>query len=194
MSYVMQKYIPIEQGTPDWQSSPVPTWGGNPLNAGPRRVGVGCGPGTGCGASEDPYKQVGWGMVAAGAAAALIVGLIIGYAAGGKKKSYAANKKRRKSAVWTRNGKVVKLSTARRERLPAGGFVFPERRAWPIHDRPHAIKALQYAKWPQHKARRSEVLSAVAAEWGGDPEVREKFQEYFPKSATKYLGGRRAAA
>ncbi len=196
MSYVMQKYIPIEQGTPDWQSSPVPTWGGNPLNAGPRRVGVGCGPGTGCGmGADDPYKQVGWGMVAAGAAAALIVGLLIGYAASGKK-TYSANKtrKRNKSRVWTKNGKVRKLATARRERLPASAFVFPGRRAWPIHDRAHAIKALQYAKWPQHKARRSEVLSAVAAEWGGDPQVRQKFEEYFPKVAHRYLGGRKAAA
>lgn len=190
MSYSMQKYIPIAQGTPGWQLSPVPTWGGNPLNAGPRRVGVGCPGGCASGATEDAYKQVGWGMVAAGAALALIAGLLIGYAAGGKK--YSANKPRRRS-VWKRNGKVVKMSTARRRRLPEGAFIYPERRAWPIHDRSHAIKALQYAKWPQHKSRRAEVLSAVAAEWGGDPVVREKFSEYYPRSASRYLG-RRAAA
>lgn len=143
------------------------------------------------GTTEEPYKQVGWGMVAAGVAAALVVGLIVGYVAAPQK--YAANPKRRKrSSVWTKNGKVVKLSDARRERLPSSAFVDSDRRAWPIHDRAHAIKALQYAKWPQHKARRAEVLSAVAAEWGGDPQVREKFEQYFPRSADKYLG-RKAA-
>lgn len=102
MSYAMQKYIPIEQGTPGWQFSPVPTWGGNPLNAGPRRVGVGCGP-AGCGA-DDPYKEVGWGMVAAGAAVALIAGLLIGNAAG--KKKYAANARRRRSSPRMKSGRT----------------------------------------------------------------------------------------
>lgn len=189
----MQKYIPIEQGTPGWQQSPVPTWGGNPLNAGPRRVGVGCaggcGCGGGCGTTEDAYKTVGWGHVAAAAALSLITGLLIGYAAGGKK--YTSNRRRgRRRTVWKKNGKVVSLSG--RDRLPDSSFVFPARRSFPIHDRAHAIKALQYAKWPQHERRRPEVLSAVAAEWGGDPAVREKFERYFPRSASHYLG-RKAA-
>jgi hypothetical protein len=109
----MQRYIPIEQGTPGWQFAPVPTWGGNPLNAGPRRVGVGCaaggcGCGGSCGATEDAYKQVGWGYVAAGSALALIAGLLIGYAAGGKK--YSPNRKRGRSRVWTKNGKLLGMA------------------------------------------------------------------------------------
>lgn len=190
MSYSMQKYIPIEQTSPGWQSSPVPTWGGNPMHAGPRRVGVGCGPtGCGCGGcgvgADDPYKEVGWGMVAAAAAGSLLVGLLIGHAAG--KRKFAANRRRARSRVWRKNGKVVRMKSH-----AASSFVFPERRSWPINDREHAIKALQYAKWPQHKARRAEVLSAVAAEWGGDPTVREKFQQYFPRSADAYLGKKAA--
>lgn len=194
MSYVMTRMVPLTPAVADWAMYPVPTWGAHPMTAGPQRVGVGCASGCkGAGAVEDPYKQVGWGYVAAAGAIALVAGVLLGYAAA-HVKTMAPNKKRKRSKVWTANARVSKLSTARRAKLPSSAFIDPERRAWPIHDRPHAIKALQYAKWPQHRSRRPAVLSAVAAEWGHDPTVRAKFEQYFPRTAAGYLGGRKAAA
>jgi hypothetical protein len=225
MSYFMHKYIPLHVGTPGWQFAPVPSWGVNPANAGPRRVGIGatcascgsagcagcgsagcagCGSAgcAGCGATEEEkYKTVTWGHVAGAAAIGLIAGLLVGYAAG---KSAQTKKTRRysrnRSRIWKPNPsrKITRirgprggLTTASRSRLPSSSFVDPEHRTWPINDRYHAIKALQYAKWPQHASRRVEVLDAVGRKWGHDPVVREKMREYFPRSADRYI--RRAA-
>lgn len=206
MSYYMQKFIPLEAGTPGWQFAPVPGWGVNPAAAGPPRIGVGCATGrcAGMGAetatTEASYKQATWGEVLLAGAGALIVGVLIGWVAhtASKPKRMAQNRRRKHSGVWKKNGSVTAirgrrggLTAASRSRMPASAFVFPEKRTWPIGDRYHAIKALQYAKWPQHKARRDAVVREVARRWGRDPEVRDKIRQYFPRASSRYL---RAAA
>jgi hypothetical protein len=87
-------FVPIQQGTPGWQSAPVPSWGVNPLNAGPRRVGVGlgCPGGCGVGAEDTNYETTTWGHVAAAAAASLTVGLLIGWYAGKPKTGMSSNR------------------------------------------------------------------------------------------------------
>jgi hypothetical protein len=133
---------------------------------------------------EDKYTTTTWGHVAAGAAAALVVGLLIGFAAGKKspKARYSRNSRRifRVNRSSPRSSKA--LPTSARARLPGSAFVYPEERTWPINDRYHAIKALQYAKWPQHRARRAEVIRAVDRKWGHDPVVQAKLHEYFPRA------------
>ncbi len=198
MSYVFQDFIPLNPGViPNWQQKPVPAWSVNPFHAGPARVGVGlfaqmepapqgaAPPDEG----EDKYTTTTWGHVAAGAAAALVVGLLIGFAAGksSPKSRYGRNPKRifrpNRGRSSSRGHALTKSSRAR---LPPSAFVYPEERTWPIQDRYHAVKALQYAKWPQHRARRQEVLEAVGRRWGNDPVVAAKMHEYFPRSAERY--------
>lgn len=53
---------------------------------------------------------------------------------------------------------LSKLSAAARKALPASAFVFPSKRAYPIHDRAHARNALaRSAGKPEHAV----VLAAV---------------------------------
>jgi hypothetical protein len=55
-----------------------------------------------------------------------------------------------------------RLTAAERRSLPLSDFVFPERRAYPIHDQAHANAALsQVSRWgtPEEKAK---VFAAVA--------------------------------
>lgn len=54
-----------------------------------------------------------------------------------------------------------KLSAAEREKLKDSDFVFPAKRAWPIHDEKHAKTALVWATWPQYKDLKKEVVAAV---------------------------------
>jgi hypothetical protein len=54
-----------------------------------------------------------------------------------------------------------KLSDAEREKLKPTDFVFPDKRAWPIHDEKHAKTALVWATWPQYKDLKKEVVAAV---------------------------------
>lgn len=55
----------------------------------------------------------------------------------------------------------AKLSKVERDKLQLGDFVFPEKRAWPIHDEKHAKIALVWATWPQHASVKSKVITAV---------------------------------
>jgi len=50
------------------------------------------------------------------------------------------------------------LTAADRKALPASAFVFPSKRAYPIHDRTHAIDALARSKG---KAEHAAVVAAV---------------------------------
>ena len=43
------------------------------------------------------------------------------------------------------------LTPAQRERMPLKHFVFPERRAWPIHDERHALIAIRYMQMGRGK-------------------------------------------
>lgn len=54
-----------------------------------------------------------------------------------------------------------KLSQAERDKLKPTDFVFPDKRAWPIHDEKHAKTALVWATWPQYKDLKKEVVAAV---------------------------------
>jgi hypothetical protein len=53
------------------------------------------------------------------------------------------------------------LSQAERDKLKDADFVFPDRRAWPIHDEKHAKTALVWATWPQYKDVKKQVVAAV---------------------------------
>ena len=59
---------------------------------------------------------------------------------------------------------LAKLTAAARKALPASAFVFPSKRAYPIHDRGHAIDALARSKGkPEHAA----VVAAVRSRFPG---------------------------
>ncbi len=55
----------------------------------------------------------------------------------------------------------TEMTRSERENLPDSAFVFPDERAWPIHDKKHAKIALTWASWPQHKDVASKVRKAV---------------------------------
>jgi hypothetical protein len=58
---------------------------------------------------------------------------------------------------------MAKLTAAARNALPASDFVFPGRRAYPIHDRAHAVDALARAAGKPEEAA---VRSAVCKRYG----------------------------
>lgn len=58
---------------------------------------------------------------------------------------------------------LAKLTKAERDALPASAFVFPGKRAYPIHDKNHAKAAVMDSRGkPEHAA----VLAAVKARYG----------------------------
>ncbi len=59
------------------------------------------------------------------------------------------------------------LSPRRRAALPAGAFVFPARRAWPLDTRKRAEAALRMSWWPQHAGVRCKVQKAVVEKFPG---------------------------
>ena len=58
-------------------------------------------------------------------------------------------------------GSGAALTDLSRARLPAGDFVFPEDRSYPIHDSRHGQLALTYAATPSNRLRRYRVMQAV---------------------------------
>jgi hypothetical protein len=54
-----------------------------------------------------------------------------------------------------------KLSQAQRDKLKPKDFVFPEDRAWPIHDEAHAKTALVWATWPQYANNKELIIKSV---------------------------------
>jgi len=64
------------------------------------------------------------------------------------------------------------LTPKERAKLPAKAFVFPEKRAWPIHDLEHAKIALVWSTWPQHRKVAKTVRKAVFKKW---PQLIAKF-------------------
>lgn len=54
-----------------------------------------------------------------------------------------------------------KLSPEEKKKLKDSDFIFPDRRAWPIHDEKHAKTALVWATWPQYKDLKSQIVAAV---------------------------------
>jgi hypothetical protein len=54
-----------------------------------------------------------------------------------------------------------KLSQSDKDKLKDTDFVFPDRRAWPIHDEKHAKTALVWATWPQYKNLKAQIVATV---------------------------------
>lgn len=54
-----------------------------------------------------------------------------------------------------------KLSAEAREKIKSSDFVFPDRRAWPIHTEKQAKIALVWATWPQNSDIKTKVVDAV---------------------------------
>jgi ribosomal protein L12E/L44/L45/RPP1/RPP2 len=53
------------------------------------------------------------------------------------------------------------LTPEERDKLKDSDFIFPDRRAWPIHDEKRAKTALVWATWPKYKDIKSKVVAAV---------------------------------
>lgn len=58
-------------------------------------------------------------------------------------------------------GSLAALTPKARASLPARDFVFPEERAYPIHDARHGQLALTYVAAPSNQHRRYQVMRAV---------------------------------
>ncbi len=59
------------------------------------------------------------------------------------------------------------LSYRARKRLPASAFVYPERRAYPIHDKAHARNALARVGTHGTPAEKRRVRAAVRRKYPG---------------------------
>ena len=62
---------------------------------------------------------------------------------------------------------MARLTAAARKRLPAGAFVFPKSRKYPIHDRSHARNALSRVSAHGTAAQKARVRAAVQARYPG---------------------------
>lgn len=60
---------------------------------------------------------------------------------------------------------MARLTAAGRRRLPKSAFVYPGRRAYPIHDRAHARAALSRVSQHGSPAQKSRVRAAVRARY-----------------------------
>jgi hypothetical protein len=56
---------------------------------------------------------------------------------------------------------LEKLSQTEKDKLKPTDFVFPDRKAWPIHDEKHAKTALVWATWPQYADLKKQVVASV---------------------------------
>ena len=189
MSYYAYEAAHVTPGLPGWQFSPVPGWQSNPATVWSPELAVGsvgC-PCLGVGQTEGEDKKPGWGMV-------LLAGL------GGAILGWALASTARADRAYARNARVIRFPTRRRRepawrrKLPAGQFVYPERRSWPIESRYHARKAIAYAKWPQHRTRKAEVLRSVARRWEHDPEVSAALVRVHGQAGRRALASARRAA
>ena len=64
-----------------------------------------------------------------------------------------------------RNPRAKKLSKRARTHLPSRDFIFPRERKWPIPDPAHAMTALSWSDWPQHKSVQRTVKSRYPQVW-----------------------------
>lgn len=60
---------------------------------------------------------------------------------------------------------MARLTTAERKALPLSEFVFPQRRAYPIHDKAHARAALLFVTIHGTPTEQATVRAAVAARY-----------------------------
>lgn len=81
-------------------------------------------------------------------------------------KYYEKLEKMEKSAFWQGFSKQAReLTTKARNQLPAGDFVFPKERRYPIHDRAHARNALARVAQNGSPAEQKAVRSAVRSKF-----------------------------
>lgn len=66
------------------------------------------------------------------------------------------------------------LTYGARKRLKKGSFVFPEKRAYPIHDRAHAANALVRVSQFGSPAEQARVRAAVCRKYPDLPSCKEK--------------------
>lgn len=69
---------------------------------------------------------------------------------------------------------MARLSAAARKRLPKSAFVYPGRRAYPIHDRAHARAALSRVSQHGSPAQKARVRSAVRSRYPSMGRSRRK--------------------
>lgn len=69
---------------------------------------------------------------------------------------------------------MARLTAAARKRLPRSAFVFPARRAYPIHDRAHARAALSYVSRYGTASQKARVRSAVRSRYPGIGSKRKR--------------------
>lgn len=61
---------------------------------------------------------------------------------------------------------MAKLTAGERARIPSSDFVFPQQRAFPIHDRAHAEAALRLCGRSSIPGACAKVRAAVKARYG----------------------------
>ena len=66
------------------------------------------------------------------------------------------------------------LTYGQRKRLPKSSFVFPDKRAYPIHDRAHAINALARVTQFGSPAEQAKVRAAVCRKYPDLPYCKER--------------------
>ena len=188
MSYYAMDYSMTDPGTPFWWNAPRPSWGSNPMAAGPRRVGVG---GCGCGAPigqtrvaedvEAKYQQASWGHVALGVAGGLILGLLIGHVAGRK----SAEKRRyRANARWSRRYKNQLPDTHFFYVAPGGRKVRTSRGTYTI---PKSKRKLPY-KDLQGRLDYPHVRNAIARAGQRKTQIPEAEKRRIQARARRLLG------
>jgi hypothetical protein len=65
------------------------------------------------------------------------------------------------------------LTKAQRARLPLKEFVFPSRRAWPIHDVRHALIAIRYMNMGRgHEEDYPKIIAAIKKRYGKNAQVK----------------------
>jgi len=62
---------------------------------------------------------------------------------------------------------MARLTAKARRALPAGAFVFPKSRKYPIHDRSHARAALSYVSRYGTASQKARVRAAVRSRYPG---------------------------
>lgn len=73
---------------------------------------------------------------------------------------------------------MAKLTTAAREKLKESSFAIPEDRAYPIHDRKHAINALARVKQHGTPDEKKRVYRAVCKKYPGLPACQLGFGDW----------------
>ena len=71
------------------------------------------------------------------------------------------------------------LTPAQRERMPLKHFVFPERRAWPIHDERHAIIAIRYMQMGRGKEiDYPKIIREIKRRYAQSPKVMHALDKF----------------